>query len=297
MLKWHYHYAGLRISSELELPEWETFRQPAPDDIPDVIFRYGSAETQGLSPDMIVGPDECRFSAPDVGIYHVIQGREIVVSPYPGAGLNEIRLFLLGSGWGAICYQRGLFALHASAVRVGQDAVLFCANPGGGKSTITAFLAARGHAVISDDLCCIEMATPIPEIYPSARRLRLWQDALDALGWNNSALQRDHFRMDKFHLPWEGEPVLSPVPIKGIYLLEWGDFTITRLTGMNALRGFIAAATYRGELLDQMGLSASYWQRCLDLVKTVPVWRLQRRKNFAEIIPLAESLERHWAGD
>jgi len=67
-----------------------------------------------------------------------------------------VRLYLLGSAWGALCYQRDLLVLHASAVRVDGRAVAFCGRPGMGKSTLAAWLAESGHALVSDDLARFE---------------------------------------------------------------------------------------------------------------------------------------------
>lgn len=298
MLNWCYHYAGLRISSELELPEWEFFLQAKPFANQDVVIRLepgGNEEFSALLAEPIISCDEYHFFVPEVGAYRITNGKEVVVSPAAAAGGNELRLFLLGSAWGALCYQRGLFAVHASAVCTGNEAVLFCALPGKGKSTMTAFLAAEGCPLVSDDLCCIAMQPQKrPLVYPSTQRFRLWKDALVALGWNADELERDHFRFDKFLLPWREEPIISPIPIRAIYLLEWGEHKLVRLSGLNALQRFVAAATYRGELLEKMGLSAAYWQRCLELVQNVPVWELTRPKDLTIMADTVAMLEAHW---
>jgi hypothetical protein len=299
--KWYYTYAGLRVASDLELPEWESFMHIGPYDQPDVLIRVDVAQSNELSaaiPEPIISADEYCFFMPEVGAYRIVNGKEIIVSPVSQAGQNELRLFLLGSAWGALCYQRGLFAVHASAVQVGNEAVLFCATQGKGKSTMTAWLAARGHALVSDDLCCINMPSQDqPSVYPSTQRFRLWNDALEALGWNSDLLERDHFRLDKFLFPWTGKPLLHPLPLRAIYLLGWGEFNLQRLTGMNALQRFVSQATYRGELLNQMGLSGTYWQRCLNLLQKVPVWELTRKKDLTMMNNTAKMLEQHWACD
>lgn len=300
MHKWYYRYAGLLVVSDLELPEWESFLHAGETDAPDVFIRVNvdlGGDLPAATPEPVITANEYRFFMPDVGAYRIVNGNEIVVSPASVAGQNELRLFLLGSAWGALCYQRGLFAVHASAVQVGDEAVLFCAFPGKGKSTMTAWLAARGHALVSDDLCCIELSLyGLPVVYPSSQRFRLWSDALDALGWNTDHLERDHFRFDKFLLPWTMKPLLDTLPLRAIYLLEWGDEnTLERLTGMDALQRFVSAATYRGELLQQMGLSGTYWQSCLNLLQGVPVWELTRQKDLTMMDSIATMLEQHWS--
>jgi len=299
MHKWCYDYAGLRITSELELPEWESFLHARPFTDQDVVIRLEPAENEefaALLAEPIISSNEYQFLVPEVGAFRITNGNEIVVFPLPTTGKNELRLFLLGSAWGALCYQRGLFAVHASAVRTGNEAVLFCALQGKGKSTMTAFLAAGGCALVSDDLCCIAVQyQERPLVYPSTQRFRLWKDTLAALGWNNNELERDHFRFDKFLLPSRETPDIGPIPLKAIYLLEWGEHNLVRLSGLNALQRFVAAATYRGELLEKMGLSAAYWQNCLELLQKVPVWELTRPKDLSIMADTVAMLETHWS--
>jgi hypothetical protein len=300
MHNWCYTYAGLRISSELELPEWRPFGTTALFAEPDVTILLGPAlrdNSPSLLADPIISPDEYQFLVPEIGAFRVTCGSKIVVSPAATAGENELRLFLLGSAWGALCYQRGLFAVHASAVCTEGGAVLFCALPGKGKSTMTAFLAAAGCGLVSDDLCCIDMSSRgTPLVHPSSQRFRLWKDALEVLGWATDTLERDHFRFDKFLLPCEQPPAPAPGPValRAIYLLEWGEPQLVRLQGLNALHRFVAAGVYRGELLEKMGLSGAYWQRCLELLQKVPVWELTRPQDLAIMADTVAMLQSHW---
>ena len=64
----------------------------------------------------------------------------------------DVRLFLLGSVWGALALQRGLLPLHASAVGRGRTVHAFTGPPGAGKSTLAAALAARGYPLFTDDM-------------------------------------------------------------------------------------------------------------------------------------------------
>lgn len=299
MRKWHYTYAQLQVRSNLELPEWESFLlSEVPKEVDVSIHVEGCNLAQSvIAPESVVSANEFYFHMPEVGTYRIINGKKITVSPAPGAGQNELRLFLLGSAWGALCYQRGLLAIHAGAVQVGNEAVLFCALPGKGKSTMTAWLAAQGFPLVSDDLCCIDFfENDQPVVFPSTQRFRLWKDALQALGWNSDELERDHYRHDKFLLSWAVKPLLQPLPLRAIYLLEWGEeHKLERLRGINALERFVTAATYRGELLCQMGLSATYWQHCLRLVQRVPLWELQRQKDLKMLVEVSRMLVQHWS--
>ena len=47
------------------------------------------------------------------------------------------------------------------------------------------------------------------------------------------------------------------------------------------MRHFVSAATYRGALLEPMGKFGAYWRQCLEVVRRVPVWELQRPRDLA----------------
>lgn len=294
MTQWNYRYAGLRIVSELRVPEWTVFEQPEPLDEADVRITLDEAQITHAG----ITADEFYFHIPEAGAYRVLRGREIVITPALDAGARELRLFLLGSAWGALCYQRGILALHTSVVQVGEFAMAFCGATGAGKSSVAAKLGERGYPLIGDDLCCFDFDGDAPRVYPSAPRLKLWRDALANLGWREDSLERDHFRLDKFHvidLPdtRRGKPE-STVLLRAIYLLEWGAPGITRLTGMNALRRLVAVATYRGELLEPMGQVAAHWQRCAELAQRVPVYQFARMRDWAAMNDALDLLVESW---
>lgn len=298
MTKWQYLYAGLRVNSEIELPEWEAFIKDDGAIEWDVFIRIDVSlreVMQQYENAPLISPCEYRFYLPEVGGYLVSRGKEITVFPMPDAGVREVRLFLLGTAWGVLCYQRGMFVLHAGSVGVRNHAMLFCAHQQMGKSTMTAWLTTHGHNMLSDDLSCVEMSqTDLPSVYQSSQRIRLWSDSLDSLNWSHKKMERDHFRYDKFQLTWCCEKNEKPMPIKAIYLLNWGELKLEKLSGMNALERFVAAATYRGEILEKMGLSGTYWQRCLDLVRQVQVWELTRPRDLSIMKDVLVLLEDHW---
>ena len=193
--------------------------------------------------------------------------------------MAEIRLFLLGTAWAALCYQRGIFLLHAGSIKVGDAAVAFCGNSGAGKSSLVASCSAQGYSPLSDDLCRFDIpGHGLPRIYPSISRLKLWNDTLQALGLSSTGLKRDHFRLEKFHLPLFENSKPHCISLKALYLLQWGEGepSLSRLRGTNAVRGLVHSATYRGNLLESMGRLADHWAFCRDLARRVQIWNLSR---------------------
>jgi hypothetical protein len=85
--------------------------------------------------------------------------------------------------------------------------------------------------------------------------------------------------------------------LRAVYLLEWGDLHLSRLTGYTALHRLIAASTYRGALLEPMGKMGTHWQQCLELVRRVQVWELRRPRAPESIPQTIQFLEENWKVD
>ncbi len=300
MSEWHYRYAGVDVSSSLELPEWSSFAIVPTTQAAEVLIRQ-TEPIEGCSGYTLdVDREKLTFGLPKLGYYCIYAGHKIVLTPCVGAAAAELRLFLLGSAWGALGYQRGWFPLHASVVQIDDGAVAFCAPSGSGKSSLAAWLVAKGCPLVSDDLCRLDVTgDQPPRVWHSAPRLKLWQDALMALDWQDKALCRDQMCVDKFHLP---APMVQPpknkqaqpLPLRALYVLTWGEeFAIQVLHGLHAVQTVMDAATYRSEFVAELGQPAVYWQQTIDLVRHVPVFRLQRPRDWRTMAAVGETLIEH----
>lgn len=101
-----------------------------------------------------------------------------------GASDREVALFLLGSAWGGLCYQRGLLPLHASAIIADGRVHAFTGPSGAGKSTLVAALADRGRNFFTDDVLIVDAARigSAADCYVGQKDLKLWDDALELTG-------------------------------------------------------------------------------------------------------------------
>lgn len=294
---WRYAYWGLDVESELEVPEWAPFERTPSDFEPDVRIVVSSSEEPldpRTGPTLETHDGAIVLGIPSAGRYRVAEGRRIEVTPERDARDREVRLFLLGTAWGALCYQRGLLPLHAALVERNGEAIALCGPSGAGKSTLAAALSLLGHRILGDDLCRVGPgADGAPGVWPGAPRLKLWSDALEALRWPPAELERDHFRIDKYHVPLEAAPGDGPVPLRAVYLLEWGEERIAPLEGRSALRRLVADATYRPDLLAALGRTGEHWRLCLDLVRQVPVRLLSRPRDLSLGERIARRLSEH----
>lgn len=295
-----YRAFGLRLQSALPLPELH------PDDVAcgaldgslDVDVRLALAsppDAPEILPAVRVDANHFWMDVPRVGRFLVRNGREMIVEPCPGAPDGDVRAYLLGSAMGALLQQRGLLPLHASAVAVDGRAVAFIAPAGSGKSTIAMHLQHRGHRVICDDICAVEVADGVARLRPGLRNLKLWRASLGAIARTPDGLEPVLADMDKYRVPVDAPAEDRVFDLAAVVLLGWGEEpAIAPLPGAEAV-GALIANTFRGQFVAPMGRQAAHWRQCLDLFNAVGVHRLVRPRvldRLAEASDLVERLSR-----
>ncbi len=93
----------------------------------------------------------------------------------------DVADYLLGSVLAFIVRLRGRVPLHASAVAVQDQAVLFAGPQGAGKSSIAAAFAILGYPVLADDILVIDEVTGRVLGHPGPARLSMWPDSASSL--------------------------------------------------------------------------------------------------------------------
>jgi len=274
-----YKLFGLCVEAELSLPELV----PADDNQPaDVAIRLG-ALPDGLTADSGASMADAAMvlNIPDVARYLISDGRDILVEALAGESERNIRLFLLGSAFGALLHQRGLLPLHANAIEVDGRAIGFLGHSGAGKSTIAAWFHDRGHPILADDVCVVTFGDDgRPLAHPGIPRFRLWRDALERRGGDADQYQRSFDGMDKYDVPTSLGPTRDPIALDRLYLLGKSEPdallpAIRRLSGVAAVDALIAN-TYRGFYLRLMGGAARHATACIALARAIPIYTADR---------------------
>lgn len=272
-----YQLFGLRIRSDIPLPE---LFPAAGYSVPDVRIRRAvlpSAESEaGLN-----GQGEALLlTVPDVGSYRIERGVEILVDADGDVPERNVRLFLLGSAFGALLHQRGLLPLHANAIGLSDRAIAFMGESGAGKSTLAAWFHDRGHRIIADDVCVVRFESDgRPLVSPGLPRLRLWADTLKASGRDPSSYERAYAdaAYDKFEVPTSTNGVEEAAGLGILYVLDRAEqFSISRLAGLSAAEA-VFAHTYRGSYLAATKGAEAHFHSCVRLVQRTPVYRVTRR--------------------
>jgi hypothetical protein len=205
-----YRYSGfsLNIDSQLELPELS----PGCGH-PDVTIRLGDV-SRPQAPATI--DDEAAFPG-NIGGFHIMRGREIVVDLFPGADAGAVRTLLAGRIMACLLRQRGHLPLHASAIAIDGQGALFLGESGSGKSTTAAAFRSRGHDVLADDVAAVRTGKSGIELQTAWPGLRLLEDSRNVIG---AGARSSGFQVEK-HIYCLKDPGLAgPYPVKRIYFLD-----------------------------------------------------------------------------
>lgn len=247
-----YSLFGLKVRSAIPIPELISSQWSGR---PDVSISQAALDPRGTQSGYNVIGEEILLDIPRVARFSITGGNSIRVDPVAGAPARNVRLYLLGSGIGALLHQRRLLPLHANAIAIDGKAIAFMGKSGAGKSTLAAWFHDEGYQVISDDICVVSAGDGIqPRVFPGIPRLRLWQDALEASGRRTDDFERsyvDDSPWNKFDVPVHSlDGANEPLDLLGLYLLDKGDVVeFSPLSGVEAaefrVRQYLSGGRHR----------------------------------------------------
>ena len=271
---------NLIIGSELPLPEL-TPLDDKPGGTPDIsihlsgINNNGLADGEQLGPFLWVNPSSLWLQVPHVARFLVTGGNTIMIDPESGIDEDSLRVFLLGSAFGALLFQRGLLVLHGNAIRIGDQCMVCVGHSGAGKSTLAAGFMQRGYQVLADDVVSVDAQC---RALPGFPRIKLWQDVADQLKIDTKNLRRTRPNMEKFNLPVTAGSANEALPIRWIYILgsnHIDEMTIDAIEGMHRFLP-LHDNTYRVRFLNGMALKPEHLKLCGQLASRIRLARITR---------------------
>lgn len=297
-----YTLAGLRIVSDLPLPGLAQNVKKFPSET-EIVIRHAPVPESLPSFDVAFSGGQCNktsflIKVPGVSRFLIRGGKEILVDPVPAASNGDLCAYLLGTVFGVLCHQRGIIPLHASAIDVANGCVAFVGESGAGKSTLVAAFATHGHQVIADDVCFLKIsAEGIVKAWPGINRIRLWEDAIAALGYEEAAVERELRGYNKYLLPVLSPPnPIEPRHLRRVYQLDdapdGSTPSVNRLYGASAVE-VLMQNVYRLEFADYMGFKPAAFIACAAVARDVPVFRFSRPRGFNTLRQGLEFLEDH----
>jgi hypothetical protein len=293
---------GWRVSSELALTGLA--RWQGDDREPDVQILQGDVADDFIADRTRIALDAqdkdlCRFYVPQVGLFEIRNGSKVIVQMEAGALRGDLHACLTGTVLGMLSLLQNLLPLHASSVLMGGRAICFLGHSGAGKSTLAAALARRGHALLTDDVCAIDVtAAHGPVVLPSGSVVRLAdrsQGVKSTLTCGGERLGADRVKQHVRFTPAQ----TRAVPMGTVYRLEKLQCNVTQsvreIAGKESLV-LIFRDLIRYDVAKKLGMTASLFASAARLCSFTRVCILSRRFELSSLGETVDLLERLHCG-
>lgn len=287
--KYRYKAFGLNFISDFEIPELIQS-----DNEPDVFVSIDTAPAQinniikkGVR--YQAGKDEFLLETDRIAKFYIKNGNKIIVEPYKKEIDKEVRLFLLGSAFGALFLQRGLLPIHGSAIQFGHSTSIFTGLSGAGKSSIAAWFVQQGYQILADDISVINHSL---EVEPGFPNMKIWKDVLEKLGISTDSLSSIRPDIQKYKYSVENNFCSQPLPVKNIFIINPKNtpgFESEELTGIEKFNA-IKNNTFRYRFVEGLQKQQEHFTVINRLLKQVKVYRIKRPqapvmlKEFADFL-------------
>ena len=285
-----YRLYNLIIDSALPIPEAPELAEDQALPV-DVRIRCDAVPALGIGAERLgpfceISTEQFWLQVPNIARFLISNGSDICVEASPGRDPQSVRVFLLGSVFAALLFQRGQLVLHGSAIAVNGQCLVCLGHSGAGKSTLAAAFHQRGYPVLADDLVAVDTGS---RALPGLPRIKLWQDAARKLAIDVQPLQRIRPGLEKYSYPLPAGNGLTPLPIRWLYLIvaDEEELTLMPYEGMarfNPLR----QNTYRLRFLEAMALRAEHLQQVAQLAGKVRMARIGRPRTGFKVEALVD---------
>jgi hypothetical protein len=225
-------------------------------------------------------------------------GTEIWATWPDGSSVDDMSAYLLGPVMGFVLRLRGRVCLHASGIVANGSAFVLIGPPGAGKSTLAAAFAARGHAVLSDDVIPLLEGDGSFRAVPGYPRVRLWPKSVEALATFDPSAPKlpPHWGERRLHLDITAQGYefqTEPIALGAVYVLEEraegsAPLQIGPLSGEEGLMALVSNS-FAALLLDR-DMRQQDFDVLSRLATTVPLRRVQRPDDLARLSDVCDLL-------
>lgn len=266
-----YRFFGLNIYSEIELPIKEKYLA-----VPDVnIF---------LNKNIKIKDNINNFILPikNLAEYYISDGNKIIVKPLSD-DLDKIIVFLMGTAMGILLQQRGLFTIHASGVKINNQAILICGDSGAGKSTLAGTFLKQGFKLLGDDTLAMNIENNKIIAKPGYSFIKLHDDSFNYIGKNFLKDRIINQVYNKSRIAVTNQFFEDPLEVANIFVLEKDQkinkIKIFKINGVDKFN-LLMKNTYRLNFYKKQNLMGTHFKMCSFICNNVDMFKLIRPDSY-----------------
>jgi hypothetical protein len=301
---WFYEVFGGVLRSDIEFPELRVLSAQRPDWTLRSVCSLAPLEGGvvlgeeslfgGVNARLERGEDQFRLRFDDTGTFDIsADGSTIDWMPGHGAEADLVRSDVLGRVLSIAMHAAGDLCVHASAVAIGEGAVVVLGEKGHGKSTLTMALLSDGARFVADDTT--RLTIDPPQVALGVPWLRLRTDAAARFGVERSATADGDKIVHDVRATAADAPNLR---LEALYVLvPRSDLTSQRPVMRRRLTPIEATLTLvkHGKCAALLGKQEAGLAlgRASALARQVPVYALDVKRDLTLLGEVATEL-RHW---
>ncbi len=231
---------------------------------------------------------------PDLADFRVsADALQVTGCPAPEVSEATVQHLYLNQVLPLVLSKLGKLVFHASAVEVGEGAVVFVAESGRGKSTLAASFAVNGFRFLSDDGLVVEPGVHGFEALPSHPSIRLWADSEAALVSSRIEHAPPVRYTSKARLLAGGELLFcdQPRPLRGVYFLGDGRAATVELKRLAPTEAVIEWVKHSFLLdIEEKPRLASHFDQVVALANHEIHYRLDYPRRFEDLALLRKAI-------
>ncbi len=239
---------------------------------PDVLLQYQQGKKLEIKRERI-------WFANQYGIFQISEGLKIHIQPHSNVPMKNLTSFVFGYCMAMLFWQRGMLAIHCSAISYEGRAILIAGGSGSGKSTLTHCFLSHGAGLMCDDVAILEIKEKDILVYPAFPMQKLCKDAADRNKLNTENLFCVDEDRDKYALPFEGEFSTKPVKLGAIICLNRAgqqNCSIRQITGHDSLKAVLDNLFLKPMYENSYPLPPEDMLKCVTLAGHTKLYKLLR---------------------
>lgn len=220
------------------------------------------------------------------GTFLVSGGNYIQVYPNEGEAVEKLHPFILGYCMSMLFWQRGMMAIHCSAVAVGDSVISIAGGSGSGKSTLTNRLLLSGNRLVSDDVAVISLREDNNKLcsyaLPAFPQQKLCRDAAIRRYNDLSELKYIDEDKDKFAVSCRDGFCEDVLPVRAIINLCAANVEqpeIAEITGHDKIRLVLDNLFLRPMFEEEDSFSPEDMFSCMKIASSIDAYKLYRPLN------------------
>lgn len=190
-----------------------------------------------------------------------------------------VDIFILNSCFPHILVQCNQFAMHGSAIKLGNSSVIVSGASGSGKSTLSEVLIKKYGQFLSDDVVLIEDIDDKIYALPSFPYRKFCEDAAEMFGYDKSQIiPIEENDRNKVVVVAGDDYCDKAIPLGAIVVIRPDDIEevqIRRIMGAQTLK-FIIDNLYQIASYGDKNIPAPVTAKIMKMAQTVPVYELCR---------------------